>query len=140
MENALATNALKDTHEILSRFLEQAHTKGRAVEGDVISFIRLTASDIEKFVRTVGEELRAAGHALHLNRLAELAKSMFKQIEENEELESFWEEMVEEIPDLIEWIQNLLEKGGEIAADIAEVAGEVAVETADIAEIIATEV
>jgi hypothetical protein len=105
---------------------------------------------LRKLIETHGEKLTAAA-ALHPHpRFGESLKSMFEQIEHNEVLESFWEEMAEEIPDLIEWIQNILEAGGEavvqaaetvgeVATEVAEVAGEVALETADVAAVVASE-
>ena len=71
--------------------------------------------------------------------LVKLIKRMYEQVENNEELKNFWEGMVEEIPDLIEWIQNIMEKGGEVAVKAAETVGEVAVETAEVAGEVALE-
>jgi hypothetical protein len=132
MENAHTLHAFKETHNILSQIFEHAVAGGKAIEGDAIRFVEHSASNIESFVRVAGDEIIAAGHAAQLDHLTELFHRMYEMVEHNALLESFWEDMVQEIPDLIEWTENVLAKGGEAVAAAAETVGEVAVETAEV--------
>ena len=153
---------MENIHEILSELYRHAKTQGSAIEGEVIGFIKNSASGIEKFVISAGDEIVAAGHAMQLDQLTELFHRMHEMIDHNALLASFWEDMVQEIPDLIEWTENVLAKGGEAvseaaatveeavvqsaevigeaAIETAEVAGEASLEIADVAAAIATEV
>ena len=129
----------KETHKVLNECLSHARSKGRTVEGDVKESIFNAAKKLTKLQKTLCKDKEAAKHHAHLNKLGMLAESMYEEVEDNKELESFWEKMAEEIPDLIEWIQTLLETAGETAVQVAETAGEVALEVADVADVVATE-
>ena len=130
----------KETHGALTEFLSHARAGGRELEGDVAGFIKKTAHHIEKLIEAIGRDAVAAEHKLHLDALKELGRRMLEQVEENEVLQSFWEEMVEEIPDLIEWIQSFLEKGGDALIETAQTAAEAAPEIAEAASEVASAV
>ena len=129
----------KETHKVLKECLSHAHNKGRTVEGNVNEYICSAGNKLKRLFKSLSKDKEAAKHHVHLNKLGMLAENMYEQVEKDEELESFWEKMAEEIPDLLEWIQTLLEKAGETAAQVAEAAGEVALEVADVADVVATE-
>ena len=132
-------DATKETHASLTEFLSYAREGGRALEGDVAVFIQNTAHQIVNLMEAIGKGAVTAEHMLHLDAMKELGHRMLEQVEENEILQSFWEEMIEEIPDLIEWIQGFLEKSGEAIVETAEAAGEVAMEASDVvAEVAST--
>ena len=155
MENAQVFNALKETQNALSDIFKHALAKGTTVEGDVFDYIRHSASGIERFVMNAGDEIIALGHTMQIDQLTELFHRMYVMVEHNALLASFWEDMIGEIPDLIEWTENVLAKGGEAvseavttveeavvqsaevigeaAATTAEAVGEAAIETAEVA-------
>jgi len=130
----------KETHEALAQFLSHARAGGRELEGDVAEFIKKTAHQIGKLIEAIGRDAVAVEHKLHFDSLKELGRRMLEQVEENEVLQSFWEEMVEEIPDLIEWIQGFIEKGGDALIETAQAAAEAAPEIAEAASEVASAV
>ena len=115
---------------VLKEFLTFSLEKGKTIEGDVSEFIKHTAENIEKLVETAGSEVKGAAHSLQLDHLDELAKRMHSQVEHDKSLESFWEDMALEIPDAIEWTENILKESGEVLVETAEAVGEVVTEVA----------
>ena len=132
---------------VLKEFLSFSIEKGKSIEGDSSEFIKHTAEKIENLVEAAGTNVVEASHSLQLDHLGELAKRMHSQVEHDKSLESFWEDMAQEIPDFIEWTENVLKESGEVLAETAEmlgevateVAGEIALEATDIAAAIVTE-
>jgi len=132
-------DAAKEAHKSLTDFLSYAREGGHTLEGDVAGFIQNTAHQIVMLAEAIGKGAVAVEHKLHLDQMIEVGHRMLEQVEDNEVLQSFWEEMIEEIPDLIEWIQGFLEKSGDVIVETAEVAGEVAIEASDVvAEVAST--
>ena len=138
-----ASTAIAEIQNLLKEFFGIAGEKGATIQGNVLEFIKHTAANIEALIKTAGSNVMAEAHALKLDQLGALAKRMHDQVEHNEALSSFWEDMVKEIPDFIEWTENVLKEGeeviagaaetvGEVATNIAEVGGEVAAEVADV--------
>ena len=140
MENTQIIDALKDTQNVLSELYKHAKTQGSAIEGEVIGFVKNSASGIEKFVMNAGDEIVAAGHAMQLDQLTELFHRMYEMIDHNALLASFWEDMVQEIPDLIEWAENVMAKGGEAVSEAVTTAGEAVTQAAETAGEVVTQV
>ena len=133
------SDVAKETHKSLTEFLSHARAGGHTLEGDVAEFIQNTAHQIVMMAEAIGKGAVAVEHMLHLDQMIEVGHRMLEQVEDNEVLQSFWEEMIEEIPDLIEWIQSFLEKSGDVIVETAEAAGEVAMEASDVvAEVAST--
>ena len=131
-------NSLAETREIISELLEHAHTEGVLIEKGLVSFLAHRAHRIEELTGIFRENLDHLIHSKPLMKLERLIENIVVQIESNGMLESFWEEIALEIPDLLEWIKTIIEKGEGVVVQAAETAAEVAVESAEVIENIVT--
>jgi hypothetical protein len=143
MEQGVST-VITEIQNLLKVFFSFAGEKGATIQGDVTEFIKHTATNIENLIKTAGSSAMDETHSHKLNQLGDLAKRMHDQVEHNSTLSSFWEDMVQEIPDFIEWTETVLKEGEEVivevAAEVAEVGGEVAAEAATVGAEIAPQI
>ena len=135
-----AITVISEIQNLLKEFFGIAGEKGATIQGNVLEFIKHTATNIENLIKTASTNLTAEAHALKLDQLGELTKRMHDQVEHNAALSSFWEDMVKEIPDFIEWTENVLKEGEEVIAGAAETIGEAATEIAEVGGEVAAEV
>ena len=95
---------------VLRQLLTHARTEGRAIEGEVLAFILHAARRIEELAEAIGAEAKTMIHGVQKIRLDDLIKQLYRQVENDEDLKSFWERMAEELPDLIEGIETVIER------------------------------
>ena len=124
---------MDELNKTLYELLEHARAEGTMIEGEVSEFLAHMAERIETLTLTIGKDVGSLIHSDLIEKLGHLVENMHAQVEGSESLKSFWESMVEEIPDLIEWIHTIMEKGAEVAA-------EAVVESADIIEAVAEKI
>jgi hypothetical protein len=119
---------LGELHALLKELLSQAESEGASIEGDVKSYLEEASGKLHSLVAAVGAVLAVEQDELGQTAIGHFVENFAGQLHHAKPLEELWHSFLEEIPELVAWVEELLVEGEEIAAESSELIAAVSAE------------